>query len=61
MTNQTKMHNMTDLEAYYDRQLAPVGSIVEELVRVERQIIQLIAKVIPHFEYNICTSYRISP
>ena len=30
---------MTDLEVCYDRQLVPVGSIIEESVGVEYQII----------------------
>ena len=51
---------MTNLEVYYNRQLVPVGSIVEESVGVEHQLIQLIVKVISYFEYYICTSYGIS-
>jgi len=51
---------MTNLEACYDRQLPLIRSIVQESVGVERQIIQLISKVIPRFEHYTCTSYRIS-
>ena len=51
---------MTDLKACYDRQLANIGSIVEELVGIDRKIAQLIAKVILVFEHHVCTSYRIS-
>ena len=40
------MHNMTDLEAYYDRQLPNIGSIIQESVRVERRVMQLLTKVI---------------
>ena len=47
---------MTDLEAYYDQQLAQIGSIVQESMGVERNIIKLIAKIIPDFQYYICTS-----
>jgi len=51
---------MTNLEVYYDQQLVPIESIVEESIGVKRQLIQLIAKVIPCFEHYIYTIYGIS-
>jgi len=54
------VHNITDLEACYDRQLANIGSIVKESVSINRKIAQLIAKVIPVFKHYVCTSYGIS-
>ena len=54
------MHNISDLEVCYDRQLPNIGYLVEELVRVEREPAILFAKILPVMEYHICTSYRIS-
>jgi len=51
---------MTDLKAYYDRQLPKIGSIVKELIGIERKLIQLIAKVLPIIEHHICTSFGAS-
>ena len=51
---------MTDLTAYYDRQLAEIRSIVEELIGIERKLIQLIAKVLPIMEHHIYTSFGAS-
>ena len=58
--NVPHIHNMTDLEACFDRQLANVGSILEEPIGIERAVIKLIAKVLLIFERHICMSYRIS-
>jgi len=49
-----------NLEACYDQQLAQIGSIVQESMGVERNIIKLIAKVIPDFQHYIYTTYRVS-
>ena len=54
------MYNMIDLIACYDRQLAEIGSIVEESIGIERKPIQLIAKVLPIIEHHICTSFGAS-
>ena len=54
------VHNMIDLTACYDRQLAEIGSIVEESIEIERKPIQLIAKVLPIMEHYICTSFSAS-
>ena len=51
---------MTDLKACYDRQLANIGSIVQESVGVERKLMQLIAKVIPVFEYYVYVRFGVS-
>ena len=34
--NEITVYNMTNLEAFYDRQLAPIESIVEESMGVEQ-------------------------
>ena len=44
---------MIDLTACYDRQLAKIGSIVEESIGIKRKPIQLIAKVLLIMEYHI--------
>ena len=49
-----------DLEAYYDWLLPNIGSIVQESIGAERNIMQLLTKVILQFEHHIYTSYRIS-
>ena len=36
LTNEVIVHNITDLEACYDMQLSPIGSIVQELIGVKR-------------------------
>ena len=54
------IHNMTDLKSCYDQQLAEIGSIVQELVGVERLLIKLVTKLLPVMEYYIYISYRAS-
>ena len=54
------IHNMTNLQAYYDRQLPKIGAIVEESVGIEHKPIQLIVKVLPIMKHYIFTSYRDS-
>ena len=44
---------ITDLEAYYDRQLSNICRIVEESLGISRQGIKLIAKVLPVLKYYI--------
>ena len=39
------MHNISDLEACYDRQLPNIGCLVEESVGVEREPSMLFAKI----------------
>ena len=53
-------HNFTDLKSCYDRQLANVGSIVEELVERNRVAMKLCTKIIPNFKRHISTGYGIS-
>ena len=59
MTKQISLHIITNLSTCYDRQLANIESLVLELVGVNRQIIVLIAKVLPSFKHYIYTSYGI--
>ena len=54
------MYNISDLEAYYNRQLPNIGCLVEESVGVEKEPAMLFAKILPVMEHHICTSYRIS-
>jgi len=54
------MHNISDLEVYYNRQLPNIGCLVEESVRVKREPAMLFAKILPVMEHHICTSYGIS-
>ena len=54
------MHNISDLEACYDRQLPNIGCLIEESVGVEREPALLFAKILPVMEHHICTSFGIS-
>ena len=58
--SQIMMHNMSDLEACYDRQLANIGCLVEESVGLEREPALLFTKILPVMEHHTCTSYGIS-
>ena len=60
LTRNPTLHNMTDLEACYDRQLPNIASILQESMGVERKAIKLLTKVIPIFKYYICTIYGVS-
>ena len=51
---------MIDLEAYFDRQLANIESILEELIRIEKLVITLLTKILLILKRYICTSYSIS-
>lgn len=52
--------NLSDLEAYYDRQLLRIGGIVEEALGIERQLMMLFEKILPIMQHHMSTSYRIS-
>ena len=54
------IHNTTDLKSCYDRQLAQIGSIIEEAIRIERKLIKLITKLLLVIKHHICTAYRVS-
>ena len=48
MRNYNEMiYMITDLESCYDRQLVNVASIVKESIRISRNGVKLIAKVLP--------------
>jgi len=54
------IYNFTDLKSCYDRQLANVGSIVEESVGRNRAAMKLYTKIMPKFKRYISTGYGIS-
>ena len=54
------MHVMTDLAAYYDRQLLNIESMIVELVGVDRAFMKLVAKILLSIEHHICIGYRVS-
>ena len=49
-----------DLEVYYNRQFPNLYEIIEESVRIDRNIIKLIMKVILIMEYFVYAGYRMS-
>ena len=51
---------MTDLKSCYNRQLAQVGSIIKELVGIERKLLTFITKLLPRIKHHICIAYRAS-
>ena len=55
-----KVHNFTDLESYYNRQLENVCIVAEESDGWDRLNIALLTKVTLRFEYRICTNFGIS-
>ena len=54
------INTITDLEAYYDRQLPNLISIIEELIGIDRNTIKLITKVLPIMKHSVCTSFGVS-
>ena len=60
LTMKVMVYNLTDLQLCYNRQLANVGSIVEESVGRNRKIMMLITKIMPIFKHYICTGFGIS-
>ena len=58
-TKQT-IYNFTDLQSCYDRQLANIGSIVEESVGRQRSAMKLFTKMMPRFKHYISTGYGVS-
>ena len=51
---------ITGLEVYYDRQLSNIYGMVEESVRISREGVKLILKVLLVLKYFICTGFGIS-
>ena len=54
------IYAITDLQACYDRQLAEIGSIVEESAGRNRAAVKLMSKVIPQWRHYIRTGFGIS-
>ena len=54
------IYNLIDLQLYYDWKLANIGSIIEESVGRNYQVMKLFAKIMPRFKYYISTEYEIS-
>jgi len=48
ISSKPTIYHLADLQSCYDRQLANIGGIVEELVGRDRRAIKLITKVIPN-------------
>lgn len=54
------IYNFTDLKSCYDRQLANIGSIVEESIGRSRHAMKLFTKLMPRFKHYISTGYGTS-
>ena len=54
------VHTITDLSAYYDRQLANITSMVLETAGVNRKAVKTFVKVLPSFTHHVYTSFGIS-
>ena len=57
--NYLTIHNITDLEVYYNRQLPIISGLMQELVGVNRKAIKVISNKIPRFIYFIRTHFGI--
>ena len=54
------IYNSTDLQSYYDWQLANIGSIIEESAGREWKTMKLFIKIMPNFKHYISTGFGIS-
>ena len=53
------IHNMTDLEAYYNWQLPEVSGLIQESVGVTRKAIKTIVQIILTLNHYICTYFGV--
>ena len=60
ISGKESVYAITDLQACYDRQLAEIGSIVEESAGRDRDAVKLFSKVIPNWRHCIQTGHGIS-
>jgi len=60
ITKQLMIQVITDLAACYDCQLANIESLVLESIGIDRKVLTLIAKILPHFKHYVCTRFGIS-
>ena len=56
----TIIYIVTNLESCYDRQLGHIVSIVKELIRIDRNGVKLITKVLPVLQHYVYTGFGIS-
>ena len=54
------LHNISDLKAFYDRQLPNLGCMIEEAVDVNREASKIFAEVLPIMNHYMCTDFSIS-
>ena len=60
VTGNHDIYAMTHLQAYYDRILSKIVSIVQESVEVETKPIQLVTKILPIMEHCVSTAFEVS-
>ena len=60
LSNALSIHNLTNLQSYYNRQLVNIGSIIKESVGKNKKAMKLFIKTMPVWYYYICTGYCIS-
>ena len=53
LSGKETIYTITDLQSYYDRQLAEIGGILEESVGHDRAAMKIISKVIPVFSFVV--------
>ena len=53
-------HVITDLAAYYDRQLSHIKSMIMESVGINQQFVILMARLLQVLQYFTCAGYGIS-
>ena len=60
MNIELTVHVITNLEAYYDRQLSNICGIVKESIIISREGVKLISKVLPVLKHFVWTGFRTS-
>ena len=60
LSGKETIYTITDLQACYDRQLAEIGSIVEESAGRDRAAVKLMSKVMPNWQHCVRTGHGIS-
>ena len=60
IASKATVHNLTNLQLHYGRELPNFTSMIEELVTIERKLMYLFTKVLLIFKHFTYIGYRIS-
>ena len=59
-SGEENMHDVSDLEACYDKKLPELCGLVEESLATNRKVVQLVSKVLPRLEHHVGTVNGVS-